>query len=141
MGTGVRRWGIFNLVGLGGFLLQIGTIALLTRIFEWAPAGATAVGVEIACLHNFLGHSRWTWRDYPLRSRREWLDRWSRYQLAKTASLGANVAVTALLASAGGVPVELANALAVLACAIPNFFIAERFVFRHRCTARPGVTW
>ena len=58
-----RRIGRFNVVGLGGFLLQLGTLALLTRVFGWHYAAATAVAIEAAILHNFIGHSRWTWAD------------------------------------------------------------------------------
>ena len=58
-----RRWGVFNAVGLGGFALQIGAIALLTRHFGWPPFVATAVALELAAIQNFVGHSRWTWGD------------------------------------------------------------------------------
>ena len=54
-----------TLVGLGGFVTQIGAIALLTRHFGWPAFAATAVALELAALQNFLGHSRWTWRDRP----------------------------------------------------------------------------
>jgi len=132
MGRLIRRWGLFNLVGLGGFVLQLTTIALLTRRYDWSVAAATTVGLEVAFLHNLLAHTRWTWRDYPLRDWRDWLRRWWRYQMAKTASLCANIAITAALAGIAHLPVELANIAAVLACAIPNFFIAEWFVLPGR---------
>ena len=64
-----RRWGVFNLVGLGGFLLQIGAIGVLTRGFGWSPFAATALALELAALHNFIGHSRWTWADAPVAGR------------------------------------------------------------------------
>lgn len=132
----IRRWGLFNLVGLGGFALQLGAIALLTRTYGWSVPAASALGVEIAFLHNLLAHTRWTWRDYPLRSGREWLIRWWRYQLAKTASLAANVGMTTLLVGVAHQPAEIANVLAVLACALPNFLIAEWFVLNRQ--ARPA---
>ena len=106
------------------------TIALLTRCFGWPPFAATAVALELAALQNFLGHSRWTWRDRPAGGWREWLRRYWRYQIAKTASLAANLAITALLIHAG-LPPELANTAAVLACAIPNYLVSEHLVFRH----------
>jgi putative flippase GtrA len=124
-----RRWGVFNLVGLGGFLLQIGTIALLTRGYGWSPITATVVGLELAALQNFLGHSRWTWGDAPPRGVRGWLTRFGRYQAAKTASLAANLAITSLIVYVG-VPPEISNTAAVLICAIPNYLVSERFVFR-----------
>ena len=51
---------MFNAVGLGGFVVQIGAIALLTRHFGWPPFAATVVALELAALQNFVGHSRWT---------------------------------------------------------------------------------
>jgi putative flippase GtrA len=125
----IRRWGIFNLVGLGGFVIQLGAIAILTRAFGWSPAAATAVGVELAFLHNFIGHNRWTWSDRPATSGRTWVRRYVRYQLTKASSLAANVVVTAALTGATAIPVELANAVAVAVCALPNYVIASRFVF------------
>jgi putative flippase GtrA len=135
---------VFNAVGLAGFVVQVGAIALLTRHFDWPPFAATAVALELAALQNFVGHSRWTWGDRPVLSsaegpvpgtddgqafnRRGWLRRFWRYQAAKTASLAANLVITALLIHAG-LPAEIANTAAVLACAVPNFLVSERFVF------------
>ena len=130
MGTRLRRWSIFNAVGTGGFILQLAAITLLTRRFGWSAAAATAAGIEIAFLHNFLAHTHWTWRDYPLRTAREWLNRWCRYQAAKTASIVANIGMTTALVALAGLPIELANIIAVGACAIPNFLIAEWLVLR-----------
>jgi putative flippase GtrA len=123
-----RRWGVFNAVGLGGFVVQIGAIALLTRHVGWPAFAATVVALELAALQNFLGHSRWTWSDRPASGVRVWLRRYWRYQGAKTASLAANLAITSLLIHIG-LPAEIANTAAVLACAIPNYLVSERFVF------------
>jgi putative flippase GtrA len=120
---------VFNLVGLAGFVVQIAAIALLTRRFGWPAPVATAVALEIVALQNFLGHSRWTWRDRPTApNMRGWLRRYWRYQAAKTASLAANLGITTLIIQAG-LPPEVANTAAVLLCAIPNYVVSERFVF------------
>ena len=121
---------MFNAVGLGGFLVQVGAIALLTRHFGWPAFAATALALELAALQNFLGHSRWTWSDRPATGTGGWLRRYWRYQVAKTASLAANLAITTLLVHAG-LPAEMANTAAVLACAIPNYLLSEHLVFRH----------
>jgi putative flippase GtrA len=123
-----RRWGVFNAVGLGGFVVQIGAIALLTRQFGWPAFAATAAALELAALQNFLLHSRWTWGDRPVVGMRGWLHRYWRYQVAKALSLAANLAITSLLIHAG-LPPEIANTAAVLVCAIPNFLVSERLVF------------
>jgi len=119
---------VFNAVGLGGFVVQIGAIALLTRHFGWPAFAATLVALELAALQNFLAHSRWTWSDRPAAGMRAWLRRYWHYQGAKTASLAANLAITSLLIHIG-LPAEIANTAAVLACAIPNYLVSERFVF------------
>lgn len=128
MRLNVRRWGVFNLVGLGGFVVQIATIALLTRAWGVSSIVATACGLELAALQNFVGHSQWTWRERRATSCRGWLRQYWRYQVAKTASLAANLAITALLIYTGLAP-EIANTAAVLLCALPNYFISERYVF------------
>ena len=116
------------MVGIAGFLTQITAIALLTRCFGWAPFAATAAALELAAFQNFLAHTRWTWgeRSSPLRG---WPARYGRYQVAKTAGLAANLAMTMLLIHAG-LSAEIANTAAVLACALPNYLAFERFVFR-----------
>jgi putative flippase GtrA len=124
-----RRWGVFNAVGLAGFAIQLAAIALLTRQFGWPAFVATAIGLELAALQNFIGHSCWTWRDRET-DLRGWARRFGRYQVAKTASLAANLAITTLLIHSG-LPAEIANTAAVLACAIPNYLLSDRLVFRH----------
>jgi putative flippase GtrA len=114
---------------MGGFVLQVGAIALLTRVLGWPAIVATAVALELAALHNFFGHSRWTWGEQPAGTIRGWIARYGRYQIAKTASLLLNLAITTLIVSLAHFPVELANAMAVLVCALPNYLLAERLVF------------
>ena len=129
MAVDFRRWGVFNAVGVGGFVAQICAIALLTRYLGWPAFAATAVALELAALQNFFGHSRWTWHDRPPSGSRGWLRRYWRYQAAKTASLLVNLAITTALAYLG-TPAEIANTVAVLACAIPNYLVSDRLIFR-----------
>lgn len=126
----LRRWGVFNLVGLGGFFVQVAAIALLTRRCGWPTFAAAAVALELAALQNFVVHSRWTWRERRASSVRGWFIRYWRYQIAKTASLAANLAITTLLVHYG-LPPEIANTAAVLICAVPNYLASEYFVFHH----------
>ena len=130
MAVNLRRWGVFNLVGFFGFLVQIAAIALLTRGWGWSSIAAAAIGLELAALVNFFGHSRWTWPDRRAASLREWLTRYWRYQAAKTASIAANLAMTAIFVHATLTP-EVANTAAVLICAVPNYLVSEHLVFRY----------
>src|SRR5262245_15254667 len=50
----------FGLVGAAGFAIQMMAVACLTAT-GWNPAAATTLAVELAVLHNFCWHDRWTW--------------------------------------------------------------------------------
>ena len=58
-----RRVPAFLAVGALGFLIQIGSLALLTMAAGWPYEPATAMAVQLTVLHNFFWHERWTWRD------------------------------------------------------------------------------
>src|SRR5688572_27045465 len=55
------RWLAFNGVGALGVAVQLGVLALLTRVAELPVVLATVMAVEAAIVHNFLWHQRWTW--------------------------------------------------------------------------------
>jgi putative flippase GtrA len=119
----------FAAVGLVGFLVQIGTLAWLT-VAGWAYQPATILAVEIAVLHNFLWHERWTWRDRTSAGAAAWA-RLGRFQLTN----GVNSLVGNLLLTAVGVElldlhVVNANAIAVVLTALANYMAADRWVFR-----------
>jgi putative flippase GtrA len=128
--SGARRLGVFNAVGLAGFVIQVSVIAWLTRAGGWHHVPATIFAMQTAIVHNYLAHSRWTWADRPARTRRERCVRPLRYQAAKTISLVVNVALTAGFVAAAGLPPELANGVAVCLCAALNYLVADRLVFR-----------
>jgi putative flippase GtrA len=89
------------------------------------------VALELAALQNFAGHSRWTWRDRHPADLRGWILRFGRDQVTKTLTLAASLAITAGLIYAG-LPAEIANTAAVLACAMPNYLASDRLVFAER---------
>jgi putative flippase GtrA len=123
----MRFWR-FNAVGLLGFAVQLGLLALLVQAGVHYLA-ATALAVEAAILHNFLWHERWTWRDRPGAGLTR-LARLARFHVVNGGvSLAGNMLLMPLLVGAGGLPVLAANGLAVLACAVVNFFGADRIVF------------
>src|ERR671913_1525419 len=74
-----RRWIVFNGVGALGVVVQLATLALLTRVAGLPVAVATLLAVEAAVLHNFAWHQRWTWRDVPTTGVRGVLQRLARF--------------------------------------------------------------
>jgi len=124
------RWVKFNFVGALGFAVQLGALKLLllTRM-NYLPA--TALAVELAVLHNFVWHERFTWKDRP-GGGHERLMRLLRFHLGNGAfSILANLALMWLLVSRLHMThLVLANAIAVAICSVLNFAIGEWFAFR-----------
>ncbi|MGH9140117.1 MAG: GtrA family protein [Vicinamibacterales bacterium] len=120
------RWTRFIGVGVLGFLLQLATLWVLTSRAGWSWLPATIASVELAVLHNFLWHSRWTWSD---RGGERWT-RLARFQFANgLASIAGNAALMTLFAGALGWPSIPANICAVALMAVANFTVADRWVF------------
>ncbi len=123
-----RRGLKFVVVGVAGFLLQLGALATLTAVLHVHWLWATVAAVECAILHNYWWHARWTWRD---RGRQSGLSRLARFH-ASTAvtSIGGNVALMTLLVALWRIDPLPANAIAVTVVSAANFLIADRWVFR-----------
>lgn len=119
----------FATVAAGGLVLQLVTLAVLTMAVDWPYVPATAVAVEVAVLHNFWWHERWTWSDRRLPAVRG-AQRLRRYHVTTAmTSIGGNLLLTAAFVELANVPVLAANIAAVGAMAAANFFVADRWVF------------
>jgi len=130
-----RRPLMFLAVAAGGFLLQTIVVALLTHATRIPPELATAIGVELAVLHNFLWHERWTWND-RVAGRRSRPRRFLTYQLATgSTSLAGNVLVVSIAVRAFGIGATDANVLAVVAMSVANYLIADKWVFTAKVAA------
>lgn len=122
----------FNVVGVFGFALQSGVLFLLTHGAH--PFGyllATATAVELAVLNNFIWHQRWTWRDRPSATTGETLRRLAKFNLTNGAvSITGNLIFMSILVGRLGLPIAGSNVASVAACAICNFFLADRIAFQ-----------
>jgi putative flippase GtrA len=119
----------FNGVGVLGFALQLGVLAVLLRLGVHYLA-ATALAVELAVLHNFAWHERWTWRDRAAGAGGQAGRLWRFHATNGLISLAGNLLLMRLLAGLLHMPPIPANLLAVLLCALVNFSASDRFVFR-----------
>lgn len=127
----MRRWFVFNAVGVAGFAVQLGALAVLLHAGLHYLA-ATALAVEAAVLHNFAWHERWTWRDRPVSGTARAARLWRFHVLNGLVSLAGNLAIMQVLVGMLHVPALPANGAAVLACAVVNFLAGDRLVFRAR---------
>jgi len=132
-----RRWFAFNLVGGLGILIQLSTLAALTAWVGLHYLLATGLAVEVAVLHNFVWHERWTWSD---RAGQDKPGRWKRllrFQVANGAlSVGGNLLLMQLLAGRWAMNYTLANVVSITVCSILNFLASDRLVFER--TPRGG---
>jgi putative flippase GtrA len=134
----VRFWR-FNAVGAAGLAVQLAVLALLVHAGIHYLA-ATAMAVEAAILHNFVWHERWTWADRPA-DRRTRLTRLLRFHaLNGGVSLAGNLVVMRILVGLLGLSPLPANLAAVSSCAVLNFLLSDRAVFRTAASEDPAYT-
>jgi putative flippase GtrA len=125
----VRRWLRFNLVGLLGILVQFTALTAFTHI--GVPyLLATAFAVELAVLHNWIWHERYTWSDRATDTLRQRLTRLAKFDISNGAvSLIGNLILMKLLVGNLHIALLLANLISVVACSVANFLLGDRFVF------------
>jgi putative flippase GtrA len=122
------RWGKFNLVGVMGMAVQLGSLAILNRVSAGHYLWATAAALEVTLLHNFVWHLHYTWRDR--RDRTSMLGKCVRFHLANGAvSLVGNLLLMRVLVEGVRMPVVPANAIAIVCCSAVNFALGDQWVF------------
>lgn len=128
------RFGRFSVVGLLGAVVQVLVFDLLIKSCPVPPAAAAAIAVEIAVLHNFWWHERFTWRERSgtgsHRATRLW-----RFHLGNGAvPLGVNALLTWFLLKHLNMQPVFAAGAAIALCAPVNFLLADRWVYSARYT-------
>jgi len=133
------RWGIFNLVGLLGFTIQLVALFLFKRLANLDYRLATACAVEIALLHNFIWHEHVTWADVISRRCGGVWGRLLRFHAANgLISIAGNVGFTWTFVTWARMPYLLANSISAVICSLLNFAVGDRFVFRSRARDKGG---
>jgi len=121
------RWWKFNAVGAMGIVVQLVALTLLKSGLHVNYLVATALAVEVAVIHNFFWHERYTWADRESKSR---LVRLAKFNLSTgTFSILGNMMAMKMFVDGLGVNYFMANLLSIALCSILNFVVADRFVF------------
>src|SRR5213593_3816289 len=124
------RWIKFNAVGIIGGAVHFGLLFLLVRILAIHYLSATALAVEMAILHNFWWHWKWTWADRSGGNRRQLLATLLRFNLTNgLISLSGNVLCAGVFTGLWHLDPIFANILAQAPCCLANFFASDRLVF------------
>ncbi len=124
------RWLKFNAVGGIGIVVQLAALSVFRSWMNLDYLLATGLAVEIAVIHNFLWHERFTWADRPA-------TRWvhSLFRLVKfNASNGAvsmvgNLGLMRLLVGEVKFNYVASNLIAIVVCSLVNFLLSDRLVF------------
>ena len=129
--SALRRWLRFNFVGLIGVGVQLAMLEWLLAASRMDYRTATLVAVEVAVLHNFCWHLRYTWKERRLDSARVVGRRLLEFHLTNGAvSLAGSWTLMTLLVGEARMPVVAANVVSIAACSFVNFLLAEVLVFR-----------
>ena len=125
-----RHWLKFNAVGAIGIVVQLAALAILKSLLHMEYLLATALAVEVAVLHNFIWHQRWTWAD---RAGTTAAARLVRFNLSTgTVSVAANLLFMRLLVGQLHMQYLLANLSSIAAASLANFLLSDLVVFRDR---------
>ena len=120
--------------------IQLGVLGFLVRGTSLPYLPATAIAVELAVLHNFVWHERWTWRDRAAPSLAARLHRLGRFHLSNgIISMVGNLGTVRLLTGSFGLDPVGANILAILACSFVNFVLGEWLVFTRATMTAAGM--
>jgi putative flippase GtrA len=117
-------------VGGLGIGVQLAVLLTLKSGFHLDYLLATVLAVELAVVHNFLWHERYTWADRVQPSWQTSLPRLLRFNLTTGGvSIAGNLAVMKLLAGVGHLNYLVANGIAIVVCSLANFLLSEGWVF------------
>jgi putative flippase GtrA len=118
----------FALVGALGIAVQLGVLHVLAGVLGAPYLIATAAAVATAIVHNFAWHRSWTWHD---RRSERMATGFATFALANgLISLVGNVLAVSVLVGVIHLPVVAANLIAIAACGVANFSLADTVVFR-----------
>jgi putative flippase GtrA len=112
-----------------GMVLQLTALAVFERCAPGHYLTASAAAVELAILHNFAWHLRYTWRDQADDSAP--LIRLVRFHLSNgLVSIVGNLVILRFLVQEARLPILAADCIAILCCSLINFSLGDRWVFR-----------
>jgi putative flippase GtrA len=124
------RWMKFNAVGGIGIGVQLAALAAFRSWLKLDYLLATGLAVEIAVIHNFLWHERYTWADRPAARPLQSLVRLAKFNASNGAvSIVGNLLLMWLLVGELKFNYVASNVFAIIVCSLVNFLLSDRLVF------------
>ena len=128
--SGRVRWLKFNAVGGIGIVVQLAVLAVFRSWLRIDYLLATGLAVEIAVIHNFLWHERYTWVDRPATRAMQSLLRLAKFNASNGAvSMVGNLGLMRLLIGEMKLNYVASNLVAIVVCSLVNFLLSDRLVF------------
>jgi putative flippase GtrA len=126
----ILRWIKFNAVGGVGIVVQLAALSVFRSRLKLDYLLATGLAVEIAVVHNFLWHERYTWADRPATRPIQSLVRLAKFNASNGAvSMVGNLVLMRLLVGELKFNCVVSNLIAIVVCSLMNFLLGDRFVF------------
>jgi len=124
------RWMKFNAVGGIGIGVQLAALAAFRSWLKLDYLLATGLAVEIAVIHNFVWHERFTWVDRPVVRPVQSLVRLAKFNAGNGAvSIVGNLVLMRLLVGKLKFNYIVSNCVAIVVCSLVNFLLGDHFVF------------
>lgn len=124
------RWIKFNAIGGIGIGVQLVALVVFRSWLRLDYLLATGLAVEVAVLHNFLWHERFTWADRPATRPVQSLFRLAKFNASNGAvSIIGNLLLVGLLVGEAKFSYVASNLFAIVVCSLMNFLLGDRFVF------------
>ncbi len=134
----ILRWIKFNAVGGIGIVVQLAALAILRSWLKLDYLLATGLAVEIAVIHNFFWHERFTWADRPAARPVQSLVRLVKFNAGNGAvSIAGNLVMMRLLVGELKFNYVPSNVFAIALCSLVNFLLSDRFVFDAEANLAP----
>ena len=127
--TVLRRVGRFGFVGALGIVVQVAVLEMLVRC-GCQYLLATGIAIELAVLHNFVWHQKFTWGDRGSTGAKAVGVRLTRFHVSNGCiSIVGSLLLMRWLVGELEMGVIVANLVTIAACGVANFVASEHWVF------------
>ncbi len=133
----IQRWDLkrlvkFGLVGGWGIVVNMLLLWFLTEAAGLYYLLSSMVAIEISLVNNYVLNDMWTWRDRGKAGKKEYFKRMGQYHLTAAAAALVNISLLWVLTEVFGIYYLVSNALGILCGTALNFFVNDRWTFKHR---------
>ena len=128
----VRRIVKFGLVGTWGFVVNMFFLWFFTETVGLFYLFSSLIAIEISLINNYVFNDLWTWRDRGKEGKKEYLKRTLQYHATASAAMLANIAILWILTELADVYYLASNVFGILCGAVLNFFLNDRWTFKHK---------